>query len=119
VIPIGTTTLVPVVGIDALSKPIGEVAHRPERVSAIVGLSVEDRLTPAALAHLITSPEGGLKGAASAGRTAPLINKAESASDFAVARQVAERILRDGAVERVAVGALLGADDASWSFYTR
>ncbi|MFB3117168.1 MAG: selenium cofactor biosynthesis protein YqeC [Myxococcota bacterium] len=119
VIPVGTTLLVSVVGIDALLKPIGEIAHRPERVSAIAGLSVEDILTPAALAHLITSPEGGLKGAASAGRTAVLINKVESASEFALAREVAGRILRDAAVERVAMGALLGAEGAGWVVSSR
>jgi molybdenum cofactor cytidylyltransferase len=119
VIPVGTTLLVPVVGIDALLKPIGEIAHRPERVSAIAGLSVEDILTPAALARLITSPEGGLKGAASAGRTAVLINKVESASEFALAREVAGRILRDAAVERVAMGALLGAEGAGWVVSSR
>jgi len=119
VIPVETTLLVPVVGIDALSKPIAEIAHRPERVSAIAGLPVEDSLTPAALARLMTSPEGGLKGAASAGRTAVLINKVESASEFAIAREVAERILLDAAVERVAVGALLGAAGADWRVYTR
>jgi molybdenum cofactor cytidylyltransferase len=119
VIPVGATLLAPVVGIDALSRPIGEIAHRPERVSAIAGLSVEDTLTPAALARLITSPEGGMKGAASAGRTAVLINKVASASEFAVAREVAERVLLDTAVERVAVGALLGTDGADWLVCTR
>jgi len=119
VIPVGATLLVPVVGIDALSKPIAEIAHRPERVSAIVGLSVEDTLTPAALAQLLTSPEGGLKGAASAGRAAVLINKVGSASEFAIAREVAERILLEAAVERVAVGALLGDQGAGWSVCTR
>ncbi len=114
VIPMGTTLLVPVVGIDALSKPIAEIAHRPERVGEIAGLSVEDTLTPAALARLMTSREGGLKGASSAGRTAVLINKVESASEFAIAREVAEQILRDSAVERVAVGTLLGAKGADW-----
>ena len=118
VIPVDTTLLVPVVGIDALSKPIAEIAHRPERVGAIVGLSVEDSLTPAALARLIASPEGGLKGAASAGRSAVLINKVQSASEFAIAREVAEKILLDAAVERVAVGALLGAAGADWRVYT-
>ena len=63
VIPTGATLLVPVVGIDALSKPMAEIAHRPARVCAITGLSVEDTLTPAALARLITSPEGGLTSA--------------------------------------------------------
>ena len=119
VIPMGTTLLVPVVGIDALSKPIAEVAHRPERVCAITGLAPEDSLTPAALAHLITAPEGGLKNAASAGRTAVLINKVESASEFATAREIAGQILLDAAVERVAIGALLGADGTDWLVCTR
>lgn len=114
VIPIGATLLVPVVGIDALSKPIAEIAHRPERVCAITGLAPEDRLTPAALARLITAREGGLKGAASAGRTAVLINKVESAPEFALAREVAAHILRDPTVERVAIGALLGDGAKGW-----
>jgi probable selenium-dependent hydroxylase accessory protein YqeC len=119
VIPAGTTLLVPVVGIDALSKPIAEIAHRPERVSAVAGLSVEDTLTPAALARLITSPEGGLKGAASAGRAAVLINKVGSASEFAIAREVAERILLEAAVERVVIGALLGDASNGWVVCSR
>jgi len=119
VIPIGTTLLVPVVGIDALAKSIGEIAHRPERVSAIAGLSVEDTLTPAALARLIASPEGGLKGAALAGRTAVLINKVESASECALAREVADHVLRDPSVERVAIGALLGDEVKGWVVCSR
>jgi molybdenum cofactor cytidylyltransferase len=119
VIPIGTTLLVPVVGIDALSKPIAEIAHRPERLSVIAGLSVEDTLTPAALARLITSPEGGMKGAASAGRTAVVINKVETASELAAAREVAGPILRDSTVERVAVGALLGDEGKGWRVCSR
>jgi probable selenium-dependent hydroxylase accessory protein YqeC len=114
VIPMGTTLLVPVVGIDALLKPIAETAHRPERVCAITGLSVEDTLTPAALARLMTSREGGLKGASSAGRTAVLINKVESAVEGALAREVADQILRDPEVERVAIGALLGDEAKGW-----
>ncbi len=114
VIPNGTTLLVPIVGIDALSKSIGEIAHRPERVCAITGLAPEDRLTPAALAHLITAPEGGLKNAASAGRTAVLINKVESAAECALAREVADHVLRNSTVERVAIGALLGDEAKGW-----
>jgi probable selenium-dependent hydroxylase accessory protein YqeC len=119
VIPTGATLLVPVVGIDALSKPIAEIAHRPERVSAIAGLSVEDTLTPVALARVITSSEGGLKGAASAGRTAVLINKVESAAECGLAREVADQILRDPTVERVAIGALLGDESKGWVVCSR
>jgi molybdenum cofactor cytidylyltransferase len=119
VIPIGTTLLVPVVGIDALLKPIAEVAHRPERVCAITGLAETDGLTPAALAELLTSPEGGLKNASSAARVAVLINKVESAAEYALAREVADAVLRDSSVECVVVGALLGDDAKGWVVCTR
>jgi molybdenum cofactor cytidylyltransferase len=119
VIPTGTTLLVAVVGIDALSKPIGEVAHRPERVCEVTGLGEQDTLTPAALARLLASPEGGMKNAPAEGRAAVLINKVETDADFAVAREVAEWILREDAVERVVIGALLGGDAAGWVVCTR
>jgi len=119
VIPTGTTLLVPVVGIDALSNPIAEIAHRPERVCAITGLSEADTLTPAALAMLLTSPEGGLKNAPSARRAAVLINKVETAAEVALARETADAILRESSVERVVVGALLGSDAKGWLVYTR
>lgn len=119
VIPTGTTLLVPVVGIDALCKPIAEIAHRPERVSAIAGIPAEETLTPAALARLITSPRGGLKGAAAVRRVAVLINKVESAPELALAREVAAEILRDEAVERVAMGGLLGREGAVWVVASR
>jgi molybdenum cofactor cytidylyltransferase len=119
VIPVDTTLLVPVVGIDALLKPIAEIAHRPERVSAITGLAEADTLTPAALASLLTSPEGGLKNAPSAGRVAVLINKVESASEYALAREAADSILRDPSIERIAIGALLGDDAKGWLVCTR
>ena len=119
VVPTGTTLLVPVVGIDALSKPIAEIAHRPERVCAITGLAEADTLTPAALAMLLTSPEGGLKNVPSTGRAAVLINKVESAAEVALARETADAILRESSVERVVVGALLGSDAKGWLVYTR
>jgi molybdenum cofactor cytidylyltransferase len=119
VVPIGTTLLVPVVGIDAFSKPIGEIAHRPERVCAITGLSAQDHLTAAALARLLTSPEGGLKGTPSAGRAVVLINKVESAPEFALARETAEQILCNSRVDRVVIGALLGDAAKGWEVWTR
>jgi molybdenum cofactor cytidylyltransferase len=119
VVPIGTTLLVPVAGIDAFSKPIGEVAHRPERVCAITGLSECDRLTPAALAQLLTSPEGGLKDAPATGRAAVLINKVESVPEIALARETADLMLRDPSVERVVIGALLGEGAKGWLVCTR
>jgi probable selenium-dependent hydroxylase accessory protein YqeC len=92
-------------------------------VSAIVGFAPEDALTPAALAALLTSPEGGRKHAAKASRVAVLINKVESARQRAAAREVARRVLGDpddapGArVERVAIGALRDGASSRWEVF--
>ncbi len=119
VIPDETGLLVPVVGIDALSGPIREVAHRPERVSAITGLAPEETLTPEALAALLTSSQGGLKDAPQAARVAVLINKVESPAQLEAARRVARCILREPRVERVAIGALRGRLSPDWEVCSR
>ena len=66
-----------------------------------------------ALAVLLSSSEGGLKDAQKAARVAVLINKVESPSQLAAARRVAQCILREPRVERVAIGALRGGPSAS------
>jgi len=114
VVPVGTTLLVPVAGIDALSKPIAEIAHRPERVCAITGLAEQAHLTPAALARLLTSRAGGLKDAPSSARVAVLINKVDSAPERALARETAREILTDARVARVVIGALEGDAAVDW-----
>ena len=119
VIPDETDLLVAVAGIDALSKPIAEVAHRPELVSEIVGLPSEEALTPEALAALLASPSGGMKDAAKAVRAAVLINKVESLRQWEASRRTARCILLETHVERVAIGALKGRDAFGWEIWQR
>ncbi len=119
VVPNETSLLVVVVGVDALSGPIREVSHRPERVSTITGLTPEETLTPEALATLLTSSQGGLKDAPQAARVAILINKVESASQLEAARRVARCVLREPGVERVAIGALQGRLSSDWEVCSR
>jgi len=119
VVPNETSLLVVVVGVDALSGPIREVSHRPERVSTITGLTPEETLTPEALATLLTSSQGGLKDAPQAARVAVLINKVESASQLEAARRVARCVLREPRVERVAIGALQGRLSSDWEVCSR
>ncbi len=114
VVPVETTLLIPVVGIDALSGPIAEVAHRPELVSAINGLAPDQTLTPDALAILLTSQQGGLKDAPPGARVVVLINKVESATQLALANAVARDVLRDANVERVVIGALGRRPSSNW-----
>jgi molybdenum cofactor cytidylyltransferase len=119
VVPDQTDLLIPIVGIDALSGPISDVAHRPERVSSITGLAPEEILTPEALAGLLTSSQGGLKNAAQNVRVAVLINKVESAAQLDDARQVARGVLQNTRVGRVAIGALRGQVPSDWEVWTR
>ena len=114
VVPEETGLLVPVAGIDALSGPIGEVAHRPERVGAITGLAPHETLTPEALATLLTSREGGLKDLPGSARAVVLLNKVESPAQRDAAREVARCVLRESPVERVAIGALHAGLSAAW-----
>jgi len=90
VVPVETTLLVPVVGVDAVGFPLNETtAHRPALVAALTGLTLGDVLTPAAVAALLVHPQGALKGAPERARVAPLINKVEDEGTLSTARQIA------------------------------
>ena len=106
VIPPQTSLLVIVVGIDALARPLRDVAHRPERVAAITGLALDATLTPETLALLLTSPRGGFKRVPDGARVAVLINKVETSAQVCSARDIARCALaREPRVERVMLGA--------------
>ena len=119
VVPERTDLLVSVVGIDALAEPIERVAHRPERVADITGLAPAQRLTPEALGRLLTSPRGGLKGAPHGARVAVLINKVESSAQREAANRIADCVLCEARVERVAIGALRGDHRTGWELRAR
>ena len=103
VIPHGTDLLVAVAGIDALGKPIEQIAHRPELVCEIVGAAPEETFTPETLGKLLASPRGGMKYAEDASRAAVLINKVESPSELEAARETRR-------VEHCTASALAGSD---------
>jgi len=94
VLPIGTTLLVPVAGVDALGQRIGEVAHRAPLVAGLLGKSQEAVLTPRDLALLLTAPQGGLKSVPVSARVIPVLNKVQTPEQMTAARQAAREILR-------------------------
>ena len=126
VMPLGTSLLAPLAGMDALEGPIDQVAHRPERVRNLLrGSSLAaamepgrhrarrgemidsgDVLTATGLAHLLTHPQGGMKDAPATARVIPFLNKVESAGRLAAARAVAQQMLEEPRISRVVVGAL-------------
>ncbi|MCA9936385.1 MAG: putative selenium-dependent hydroxylase accessory protein YqeC, partial [Anaerolineales bacterium] len=118
VIPPQTTLVVPVMGMDALERPLHEAAHRPELVQEVISeqysvisgqysVNGDTVLTPVMAAALLAHPQGGLKGVPGGARVIPAINKVDSPARLAAARQVARHILRltDGIVPQVVLSA--------------
>jgi molybdenum cofactor cytidylyltransferase len=104
-LPLQTTLLVPVAGIDALEGPIIAVAHRPELVSRIVKRPRSQPLRPLDLALLLVHSQGGLKDAPADARVVPFINKVESERQLASAQEAAFLAMRHARVDRVIIGA--------------
>lgn len=110
VIPAFSDLVVLVAGIDAVGQPIRSgVVHRPERVAALLGVPEEERLSPAAIGKLITSSEGGLQSVPRAAEVRAALNKVESDSAEADARQVAAQVLKESRVRAVVLASALGA----------
>src|SRR2546421_10516007 len=62
VVPPQTNVALLMMSAEAINQPLsGEIAHRPERIAEVTGINQGDMLTPAVIAHLMTSERGGLK----------------------------------------------------------
>lgn len=102
VIPDETTLVLLVVGADVFGQPLDvEHVHRPERVSLLSGARPGTPVTPEMVARVLAHPDGGRKGVPAAARLVVLINKVETLADRTPARETAERLLREPAIEAV------------------
>ncbi|MBI2202835.1 MAG: putative selenium-dependent hydroxylase accessory protein YqeC [Candidatus Rokubacteria bacterium] len=111
VIPSETTLVVPVVGADIFGEPLdADHVHRPELISALSGARRGAAITPEIVARVLAHPDGGRKGVPANARVVVLINKVETLADRAPARETAERLLREPAIEAVLFTALRGDD---------
>lgn len=85
VIPKLTTTVIVVIGADALGRPLGEASHRLDRIHALTGLGSHDVVTPGNAASILLHPQGGLKSIPDTARAVIAITKVtpdtEAASD--------------------------------------
>lgn len=93
VLPPGMTTLLPVLSARALGEPLtSRIAHRPERLAALCGVTPGENLRPEHAARLLASGAGLLKGAAGA-RVLPVINMVDDATRRSLAEDTARRAL--------------------------
>lgn len=57
----GTETVIACLGLSAVGRPLGEVCFRAERAADVLGIALNERVTPEIAAELLLSREGGRK----------------------------------------------------------
>ena len=94
-IPLSTTDLIGVIGIDCLGLSLQEEnVFRSEIFSRLTGLNLREKVGIEALSLLICHPEGLFKGAPLGCRRHLFINKAENAEDQKRAEELAFQVLK-------------------------
>jgi probable selenium-dependent hydroxylase accessory protein YqeC len=107
VIPINSSLVIPVVGVDAVGCRLTEKdVFRPEIVSNLLGLPLGEVISPDAIAFLITHHQGIIKGSPERARIVPFINKMDLDEGLSKGRDLADKILamRHPRIERVVLG---------------
>ncbi len=95
VIPLSTTNLVGVIGIDALGLSLQEEnVFRSEIFSRLTGLNLREKIGIEALSLLICHPEGLFKGAPPGCRRHLFINKAEDPENLKMAEELTFQVLK-------------------------
>ncbi len=115
-----TTVLVPVAGLGVLGRPLtDEWVHRPEIVSRLAGVQLGDPITPEVLARVLAHPAGGLKGRPKGARAVVLLNQVENEAQMEGAEICARLLLRNAAVDAVAIGAVAESQEPVREAYRR
>ena len=110
-IPESTDTVVPIASARVVGEPLTEErVHRPERVAALTGLELGDRIEAEDVATVLASEGGGHKGVPDGATVIPLVNMVDDESLAAVSREVAEGVLDRTDVPRVVLARMIDDD---------
>lgn len=96
VIPPQIQAVVALAGLDSIGRPVGEICHRPERVCALLGVTPEHLITPADVAAILASPQGGRKGVGADMAFRCLLNKADDTQRQAWGEEICARLAELG-----------------------
>jgi probable selenium-dependent hydroxylase accessory protein YqeC len=102
--------MVPVIGIDCLYQPLGpQVLFRWQAFAERFSLRAGERMTPELAAGILMHKQGVCRDWKPGSTIIPFINKVDSQTQDAAARDLAHSILRNGSfpVERVVFGSVL------------
>ena len=80
VVPACAGRTVCVIGVDGVGAPVSQTCHRPQRFAQLAGVSVDDAVTPEAVAAVLRAERL---------HDVVLINKVETAADWQAARRIA------------------------------
>ncbi len=114
VVPAGTNLLVPVVGADAIGRPLAPgYVHRPARAAELAGGELGELVTVDMIVRLLLHPAGYLHNCPPGASIVPFINKAEGRAKRPAA-DLAAAVLAAGhpAISGVVVGSLRRAEFA-------
>jgi probable selenium-dependent hydroxylase accessory protein YqeC len=93
-----------------LGQPLDDDhVHRAELVSALGGAPLGSPVTPELVARVLAHPEGGRKGVPPGARMVVMINKADALADRGPARETAQRLLREPAIQAVVLTSVRAA----------
>jgi len=94
VIPLSSSLVIPVIGIEALGHPLSEEhVFRSEIAAQLTGISLGDDVTAEVIANLILHPSGITRGSPPQAKIVPFINKVDLHADLSVAREIAVKII--------------------------
>jgi probable selenium-dependent hydroxylase accessory protein YqeC len=114
VIPDTATTVLCIVSAAAIGEPLDDrIAHRPERIEAVTGLTAGEAISPAAVGRLLGADNGSLQGIPECARVIAIINAVDDADRRQAAREAAHAALEHGAhrIERVVLTSHREGDD--------
>jgi probable selenium-dependent hydroxylase accessory protein YqeC len=101
VVPPQTHIALLLMNAEAINQPLSiEVAHRPERIAAVLGINLGDVLTPEHVARLMTNKQGAIKNIPETANVYLLLTHVTE-KNRAVSREVAELVQRSGRGMRV------------------
>jgi molybdenum cofactor cytidylyltransferase len=107
VVPDWIDLVVPMVGLDVIGQSAdSDLTHRSELVQKQLGIAPSDSVSAKDVAKLLASPGGGLQGVPVGSKVRVLLNKVDTESRLAAARQIAGDLIRSERVAAVVIGAV-------------
>ena len=100
VIPLSSTLVLAIVGLDALGKELKlENVHRVEEISALTGLKEGAVINEDVIATVLVNSNGGRKNVPGSARWLPVINKVDDLNDLLQAEKIAKALFKKGEQE--------------------